>query len=72
MEFEIDLSENGMVSKYIDAAFYKRYFAEMPVEKQQSFANFCKRCMAEFKKEELERDEMQVLNFLLLRHYFML
>jgi hypothetical protein len=44
----------------------------MPVEKQQSFANFCKRCMAEFKKEDLERHEMQVLNFLLLRHYFML
>ena len=72
MDFEVDLSGNPVIDKYIDANFYKQYFAGLPDEKRQSFALFCKKCLTEFTKENLEAHEIQVLNFLLLRHYFML
>ena len=66
------LVSNSTLDKYIDTAYYRRFFGALPYERRASFEHFAKRCFSEFEKHDLNEYEYQVVSFLLLRHYFML
>lgn len=61
---------NEIISQYIDTAFYNRFYASLKEDAKNRFNIFSLRFKSE--NDEFDDFETQVVELMLLKHYFML